>query len=67
MSSATSALWSTLPIDIVNVILTYLPKHRKQKPKISPSLQKHLEKIQSMTLKGKSATYLIGLDDFCLD
>ncbi len=67
MSDMCALPWSALPIDLVNVILKYVPKYRKPKQKISPSLQKQLEKIQSMSLKGKSAMYMKGLDDFCLD
>ena len=57
-----------LPIDIVRLIYTYVPHNEKPIIKeISPSLQKELIKIQSIVLKGKSATYMKDLDDVCLD
>ena len=60
------AVKDKLPDDIVNLILTYLPK-KKKKGYISPSLQRELEKIQKLTLKGKCAMYLREFDDFSLD
>jgi hypothetical protein len=57
-----------LPLDLVYVIHKFLPRPaKKKKEHVSPSLQKELQKIQSMELKGKIGTYLIGLDDFVLD
>ena len=55
-----------LPDDIVNLILSYLPKKRKR-GHISPSLQRELEKLQKLTLKGKCEMYLREFDDFSLD
>ena len=54
-----------LPDEIVKMIMTYLPK-KKKKGHISPSLQRELEKIQKLTLKGKSGMYLREFDDFSL-
>jgi len=55
-----------LPDDIVNLILSYLPK-KKKKGHISPSLQRELEKLQKLTLKGKCGMYLREFGDFSLD
>lgn len=56
------------PLDLVYVVHSYLPRPIKKKPeRVSPSLQKELQRIQSIELKGKSAMYMKGLDDFVLD
>lgn len=55
-----------LPDDIVNLILSYLPK-KKKKGHISPSLQRELEKLQKLTLKGKCGMYLREFGDFSLN
>lgn len=55
-----------LPDDIVKMIMTYLPK-KKKKGHISPSLQRELEKVQKLALKGKCGMYLREFDDFSLD
>jgi hypothetical protein len=55
-----------IPDDIVNLILTYLPK-KKKRGHISPSIQRELEKLQKITLKGKSAMYLKEFDAFSLN
>jgi hypothetical protein len=60
------AVKDKLPDDIVNLILSYLPK-KKKKGHISPSLQRELEKLQKLTLKGKSGMYLREFDVFSLD
>jgi hypothetical protein len=57
----------TLPEDIVRHIYSFVPHIRERKPTHSPSLQKELERIQSCNIKGKTETYMKGLDDFCLD
>lgn len=62
-----SAIEQQLPEEIVKRIYSYLPYPKKKKIEHSPSLQKELIKIQSTELKGKSATYMKGLDDFCLN
>jgi hypothetical protein len=54
------------PDDIVNLILSYLPKKRKR-GYISPSLQRELEKLQKITLKGKNSMYLREFTNFVLD
>ena len=54
------------PPEIVAIIQSYVP--REEVPKTpSPSLQKELARIQSMSLKGKSAMYMKEFEDFCLD
>jgi hypothetical protein len=55
------------PTDVLKHIYSFVPYERERKPSHSPTLQKELQKIQSCTLKGKSGTYMKGLDDFCLD
>jgi hypothetical protein len=40
---------------------------KKERPHHSPTLQKELQKIQTLSLKGKSQTFMKDLDDFCLD
>lgn len=62
-----SVIEQQLPEEIVKRIYSYLPYPKKQKAQHSPSLQKELTKIQSTELKGKSTTYMKGLDDFCLN
>jgi hypothetical protein len=57
-----------LPLDIVYVINSFLPKPVKPKKKqVSPSFQKELQKIQSVELKGKSGMFMRDLEDFLLD
>lgn len=56
-----------LPDDIVGYILSFLPKKSKKKKTISPSLQRELEKLQKMSLKGMKSTYLREFDVFALD
>ena len=55
-----------LPDDIVNLILSYLPK-KKKKGHISPSLQRELEKLQKLTLKGMKGMYLREFSAFVID
>jgi len=54
-----------LPSDIILIIDSFIPK--KKKEPVSPSFEKQITKIQNMKLKGKSANYLKGFEDFCLD
>jgi hypothetical protein len=57
-----------LPSEIVHHIYSYVPHMEKESPKTpSPSLQKELQRIQSVRLKGKSAMYMKEFEDFCLD
>ena len=55
-----------LPDDIVNLIMTYLPK-KKKKGHISPSLQRELEKLQKLTIKGMNGMYLREFSAFVID
>jgi hypothetical protein len=55
-----------LPDDIVNLIMTYLPK-KKKKGHVSPSLQRELEKLQKLTLKGMNGMYLREFSAFVMD
>ncbi len=54
------------PDDIVNLIMTYLPK-KKKKGHISPSLQRELEKLQKLTIKGMNGMYLREFSAFVMD
>jgi hypothetical protein len=57
-----------LPDDLIYVINSFLPRpSKKKKQQVSPSMQKELIKIQSITLKGKNNMYMRNLEDFCLD
>ena len=56
-----------LPSELVHVIYQYVPHMKKESPHHSPTLQKELRKIQTLSLKGKSQTFMKDLDDFCLD
>lgn len=61
------AVKDMLPDDIVGIILTFLPKKSKKKKTISPSLQRELEKLQKLSLKGMKGMYLREFDVFALD
>jgi hypothetical protein len=56
-----------LPSEIVHVIYQYVPHMKKETPRYSPTMQKDLQKIQTLSLRGKSANFMKDLDDFCLD
>jgi hypothetical protein len=57
-----------LPLELIYVIHSYLPRPpKKKKEQVSPTFQKELLKIQSLELKGKNGMYMRGLDDFILD
>lgn len=62
-----SALELLLPEDVVRHIYKFVPHHKKDKKEHSPSLQKELQRIQTLQLHGKSGTYMKGLNGFCLD
>jgi hypothetical protein len=56
-----------LPQDLIYYIDRYFeyPKKKKTSP-VSPSFQRELQRIQSSP-KYKTAMYMFGLEDFCLD
>lgn len=56
-----------LPMDVVREIDKFFPYPKKKKESVSPSMQKELHKIQTITLHGKSAMYMKDLIDFVLD
>lgn len=63
-----SPLFDFFPTEIVKLIHQFAPKPKKKKsPPCSPSLQKELQRIQLLNLKGKNNMYLRNFDDFCLD
>ena len=61
------AVKDKLPDDIVGLILAFLPKRSKKKKALSPSLQRELEKLQKLSLKGMKGMYLREFDVFALD
>ena len=56
-----------LPLTVIQIINSFVPLPKKKKGHVSPTLQKDLQKIQSMELKGKNGMYMKGLDDFILE
>jgi len=56
-----------LPDYVLGIIYSYVPHMKRPKKQHSPSLQRELERIQHIQLKGKSATYMKDLSDFVLD
>ena len=62
-----STIEDRLPDHVLNIIYSYVPHMKESKKKHSPSLQRELERIQHIQLKGKSATYMKDLSEFCLD
>jgi hypothetical protein len=54
-------------MDVVREIDKFFPYPKKKKESISPSMQKELHKIQTLTLYGKNQMYMKGLIDFVLD
>ena len=55
-----------IPDDIVNLIESYLPKKRKKGP-INQSIQRELEKLGKLKLKGMKDTYLREFSAFLVD
>jgi len=56
------------PLELVRLINSFVPHIKKTpSPKTSPSLQRELARLQTKNLRGKSPTYMRGLDDFVLD
>jgi hypothetical protein len=56
-----------LPDYVLGIIYSYVPHTKRPKKEHSPSLQRELERIQKIELKGKSANYMKGFSNFCLD
>jgi len=56
-----------LPMDVVREIDKFFPYPKKKKESISPSMQKELQKIQTLNLRGKSGMYMKDFIDFVLD
>ncbi len=54
-------------MDVVREIDKFFPYPKKKKESISPSMQKELQKIQTLNLRGKSNMYMKDLIDFVLD
>lgn len=62
-----SALEDLLPDHVLWYIYKFVPHNKKNRKEHSPSLQKELMRIQTITLRGKCASYMKGLSAFCLD
>jgi hypothetical protein len=56
-----------IPDDIVGVIESFLPKPSKKRKILKQSIQRELEKLQKIKLKGMKDTYLREFDAFALD
>ena len=56
-----------LPMDVVREIDKFFPYPKKKKQSVSPSMQKELQKIQTLNLRGKTGMYMKDLIDFVLD
>ena len=56
-----------LPDYVLGIIYSYVPHTKRPKKEHSPSLQRELERVQNIQLKGKSANYMKGFSNFCLD
>jgi hypothetical protein len=56
-----------LPRDLLFRIDQYLVRRKDRKKEVSPSMQRELQKIQTIFLRGKSSMYMRDLVDFCLD
>lgn len=54
-----------LPPEVLQNIYAFVPHYEKAKEP-SPSLQKELARIQTITLKGKDNMYMKDLEDFLL-
>jgi hypothetical protein len=48
----------TIPDDIVGVIESFLPKRSKKRKIFKPSIQREIEKLQKMKIKGMNDMYL---------
>ena len=55
------------PEEVVLLIYSFVPHSKPPKQKQSPSLQKELQRIQTVNLSGKNAMYMKDLTEFCLD
>uniref|UniRef100_A0A6C0CJH4 Uncharacterized protein n=1 Tax=viral metagenome TaxID=1070528 RepID=A0A6C0CJH4_9ZZZZ len=56
-----------VPDVITCLILTYLPPKPIRKKQVSPSIQRELDKLQKIKLKGINNMYLREFSDFLLD
>lgn len=57
-----------LPDDLLRLLVTYIPpRPRKWTPRLSPTAERDLRKIQKSMLRGKNELYMRDLDDFLLD
>jgi hypothetical protein len=57
----------TIPDDIVGVIESFLPKPSKRRKILKQSIQRELEKLRKVKLKGMKDTYLREFDVFAWD
>ena len=56
----------TIPDDIVNLIESYLPK-KKKKGAINQTIQRELEKLGKMKIKGMKGMYMREFSAFVVD
>ena len=56
-----------VPDVITSLILTYLSPKPRRKKQVSPSIQRELDKVQKLKLKGVNNMYLRDFSDFLLD
>lgn len=56
-----------LPFDVIKYIDKFMFVEKPKKANVSPSMQKELYRIQTLSLRGKSPMYMKDLIDFCLD
>jgi len=57
----------TIPDDIVGVIESFLPKRSKKRKILKQSIQREIEKLQKLKLKGMKDTFLREFDSLALD
>jgi hypothetical protein len=54
--------------DLLRILITYIPNPpRKWIPRLSPTAERDLRRIQKSMLKGKNDFYMRDLEDFLLD
>ena len=57
----------TIPDDIVGVIESFLPKRSKKRKIFKQSIQREIEKLQKLKLKGMNHMFLKEFGDLVID
>jgi hypothetical protein len=57
----------TIPDDIVGVIESFLPKRSKKRKIFKQSIQREIEKLQKLKLKGMNNMFLKEFGDLVID